>query len=241
LALLIYVDESGQPYQIDEGPYVIASVAINENFFTTIATSINKFIEDLEKRFNRKFNELHTKSLVKGSNAWYNVPIHERAKVFIEFAQLISNQDLVLNIVAAVKKRPGVRISNPFGIRRHLIKLLVERLYLTPSSSEIGLIIVDSSTAGIDINVRREFDEGVRESLSQPTYRIYVTFSDSKREPPLQIADYVAYLMRHILMKQYRWHSFDFEKAFLIIESKIRKCRDEDTYEGCGLKVWEIG
>ncbi len=240
MVLLIYIDESGQPHQIDEGPYVLASVAINEDSFESVVSSINTFIDGIQRDLGIQVDEIHTKQLVKGNGIWKAVPMSKRAKIFQRFAEVIASQDLILNIVAAVKERPGIKIANPYSIRRHLIKTLVERLYLTPSLSNIALAIFDSNTVGIDVNIRKEFEKGIKESLTQPTYRLYITFSDSKREPPIQIADYVAYLMRHILMKQYKWAAFDFEKAFLTIEQKIRKCPNKDTYNNCGLKIWEI-
>jgi len=238
--MLIFVDESGQPHQISEGPYVLSSVAIDEKDLDEVNDSVSEFINNVRKRFNIYVDEIHTKYLVKGNYAWKSVHMEERAILFQEFANIISSLNITLNIVSAVKKRPGVVISSPHGIRRHVIRMLLERLYLTPSEYNVAIIIFDSFSIKMDANIRKEVEEAIEASLSPQTYRLYVSFSDSKKEPALQIADYVAYLMKHILMKQYKWSKFDFERAFLTIESKIRRCPHDNTYEGCGLKIWEI-
>ena len=223
MVLLIFVDESGQPHQISEGPYVLSSVAIDEKYLDEVNNSITNFTVNVRRKFNIHVDEIHTKHLVKGNYAWKNVCMEKRAELFQEIANIISNLNITLNIVSAVKKRPGVKISSPYGIRRHVIKMLLERLYLTPSKYSVAIMIFDSYSIKMDANIRKEVEEAIEEALSPQTYRLYVSFSDSKKEPALQIADYVAYLTKHILMKQYKWAMFDFEEAFLTIESKIRR------------------
>ena len=240
MVLLVYIDESGQPHQINEGPYVLASIAIDEAYLEDASSTIYSFIEGVENRFGIKIDEIHTKHLVKGNGVWSKIRMKERALLFQEIADIIARLDIVLNIVAAIKSRPGVKIASPYGIRKHVIKMLIERLYLTRSKYKIAIIVFDSNTIGIDANIRKEVEEGIKLGLSQPTYRLYISFSNSKREPLIQIADYIAYLMKYILMKQYKWQYFDFEKAFLTIEAKIRKCPNKNSYENCGLKVWNI-
>lgn len=240
MALLVYVDESGKPYQIDEGPYVLASVAIDELELDNVVNVISSFINDVRRNLGISIDEIHTKHLVKGNEAWSRIPMPERAKVFQQFADIISSLNITLNIVAALKGRPGVKISSPPSIRRHVIKLLIERLYLTRSKYKVAIMIFDSIAFGMDANIRLDVEEGIKSSLSPQTYRLYVAFKDSREEQAIQIADYVAYLMRHILMKQYRWAYFNFEEAFLKIEPKIRRCPGSSCYNGCGLKIWYI-
>ena len=241
MTLLIFIDESGDPLQLNEGPYVISSVAVREEELGVIDNAFHDLIRSINGQYRIRVNEIHTKLLVKGNSPW-RIPIVERARIFQEIADLISRLNIVLNIVAVVKARPGVEISRrrALGIRRHALKLLVERLYMTRADEELALIVLDSKNLREDANIRRDVERGIEEGLANPTYRTYITFSYSHREPAIQIADYVAYLVRHIIMKQYRWQSFDFERAFLTIESKIRRCPGEETYEECGLKVWEI-
>ncbi len=240
MALLVYVDESGQPYQIDEGPYVVVSVAIDEGELDKLNRAVKDLIMDINNRFGLRINEIHTKQLVKGNGPWNNVPMRKRAKIFQDIAEIIADLDIVLNIVAAVKSRPGIRITSFEGIRRHVLKLLAERLFMIYSQQKVTIIIFDSSTIGNDVKIKEDMERGIREGLISPTYRTYVSFSYSDREPGIQIADYVAYLTRHIITKQYKWQDFDFEKAFLTIEPKIRRCHGGNIYINCGLKIWEI-
>lgn len=240
MALMIYVDESGQPHQLDEGPYVIASVAIDENNLDAAVDAVKGFLERVSRVHGVNVGEIHTKCLVKGVGDWYGVPMRVRKAVFDEFAQLISGLDMVLNIVVVRKGRPGAKISSPEGIRKHAVKLLVERIFMTPSTHPVAILVFDSSTIGQDANIKRDVEEAVRTALTKPSYRIYVAFKDSREEPLLQVADYVAYVTRYIYTHQYRWKDFSFENAFLSFEDRVRRCPGQDTYEGCGLKVWEI-
>jgi len=166
----------------------------------------------------------------------------DRAKIFQDIAELVAGLNMVLNIVAVVKSKPGLEITKQRarGIRKHTLKLLLERLIMTRMDENIALIVFDSKNLREDANIRADIEKGIEEALTNPTYRTYIAFSYSHLEPAIQIADYVAYLTRYIVTKQYRWQSFDFEKAFLTIEPKIRRCPGEDRYEGCGMKIWEI-
>ncbi len=239
MALIVYVDESGQPHQLDEGPYVIASVAIDEDRLPQVISAIENFVAGIRRSYGIDVDEIHTKNLVKGNREWYGVSIDTRRKIFEDFAQLVSNLDIVLNIVV-VKRGLGVRIASPEGIRSHAMKLLIERIFMTPSRYPIAILVFDSSTIGQDANIRSEVEKAVRESLAHRSYRVYVSFKDSIEEPAIQIADFVAYIVRSIKMHQYSWRGFNFEKAFLLFENRIRRCPGQDTYEGCGLKEWII-
>ncbi len=241
MTLLIFVDESGDPLQLDEGPYILSSVAVCEDKLGVVDSSFSRFLSHINNQYGIRVNEVHAKHLVKGNSPW-RLPMRDRARIFQEIAELVSRLDIVLNIVAVVKSRPGVEISKKRarGIRKHALKLLVERLYMTRADENIALIIFDSKNLREDANIRHDIEKGIEEALANPTYRTYITFSYSHLEPAIQIADYVAYLTRYIVTKQYRWQSFDFEKAFLTIEPRIRRCPGQNTYEGCGLKIWEI-
>jgi len=240
MALMVYVDESGQPHQLDEGPYVIASVAIDERCLGGVIDAVRGFLARVSQSLGVRVSEIHTKNLVKGNGEWHGVPMRVRRAVFDEFARLIHGLDVVLNIVVVVKARPGARVSNPEGVRKHAIKLLVEGVLMTSSTHPIAVLVFDSSTIGQDANIRRDVEEAVRTALGRPSCRVYVAFKDSKEEPPIQVADYVAYVTKYVCMRQYRWRDFDFENAFLLFEDKIRRCPGQGTYDGCGLRVWEI-
>ncbi len=103
MALLIYIDESGQLYQIDEGPYVVASVIVDESELYRLETAIRDIILSINSRFKLGITEIHAKHLVKGNKPWNNVSMKDRAKVFQDIAKVIASLNIVLNIVAAYK------------------------------------------------------------------------------------------------------------------------------------------
>ena len=70
-------------------------------------------------------------------------------------------------------------------------------------------------------------------------YRLLKAFETSVEEPPLQLADYVAYVVRRVFKGQLRHGAFNFGRAFQLFEGRIRRCPNSSAYHGCGLKVWE--
>ncbi len=62
---------------------------------------------------------------------------------------------------------------------------------MTLSNYSIAVLIFDSSSIELDANIRRDDEEAVHTALTKPSYRVYVTFKDSREEPLIQIADYL--------------------------------------------------
>ncbi len=133
-----------------------------------------------------------------------------------------------------------IKITSFEYIRRNVLKLLAKQLSTIHTQQKATIIVFDTSTIGRDARIKEDMEKGIREGLSKPTYKTYIAFSYSEQEPGIQIADYIAYLTRYIIIKQYKWQDFDFEKAYLTIEPKIKRCPGTNTYINCGLKIWEI-
>ncbi|GAB6946949.1 hypothetical protein JCM16161A_10790 [Vulcanisaeta sp. JCM 16161] len=85
-----------------------------------------------------------------------------------------------------------------------------------------------------------DVEYAIRKSRARPTFRLSVVFRDSRNEPLIQVADYVAYVVRKIYMGHTQYRLFNFQHAFQLLESKIRRCPGKNTYRGCGLKEWVI-
>lgn len=132
MALLVFVDESGGPLQLDEGPYVLSPVAVREDYLDIIDDVFSHFISNISNTYGIQVNEIHTKYLVKGNSPW-RLSIRDRAKIFQDIAELVARLNIVLNIVVVVKSKPGLKITKQRaqGIRKHILKLLLERLHTT--------------------------------------------------------------------------------------------------------------
>ena len=247
MALFVYVDESGHPKQLNDGPYVLASVIIDDKDLKNVSSQIMDFIETVRKKYNiSRLEEIHTKDLVKGSREWHGIDMGIRVQVFNDFANLIAGLDILLNIVVAMKAMKNVVIRNPDGVMARVITNLIERLFMTkplyPNHSTVTLVFDESgsiSYKSIDKNIKDAFKYS-RAKQSFKYSDIILMIKSSKDVPPIQIADYVAYVVGRIFNRQFQYREFDLKRAFHAFEDKIRKCPNKNTYRGCGLKVWEI-
>ncbi|WP_054855663.1 DUF3800 domain-containing protein [Vulcanisaeta sp. JCM 16161] len=120
---------------------------------------------------------------------------------------------------------------------------LIERVFMSkpwfPNCSRATLIF-DSQSPRENGRVKMDVEYAIRKSRARPTFRLSVVFRDSRNEPLIQVADYVAYVVRKIYMGHTQYRLFNFQHAFQLLESKIRRCPGKNTYRGCGLKEWVI-
>ena len=253
MTLFVYVDESGSPHALKENkknyysPYVLASVIIEDKDVKSVSNQIMDFIETVRKRYNiSSLEEVHTKDLVKGKKEWHGIDMSIRVQVFNKFANLIARLNILLNIVVATKVTMNVTIRKPEGIRKHVITYLLERLFMTeplyPNHSTVTLVFDKSGSISYE-DINKDIKDAFKYSRAKPTFRyndIILTLKSSKDTPPIQVADYVAYVVGRRINKQSQYREFNFEHVFKIFEDRIRKCPNKNTYYGCGLKVWKI-
>ena len=72
MCLFVYVDESGQPNQLDDGPYVLTSVIVSEEGVKNVVDQVRGFVEAVRGRYGINWlEEIHTKDLVEGSREWH--------------------------------------------------------------------------------------------------------------------------------------------------------------------------
>ena len=121
---------------------------------------------------------------------------------------------------------------------------LVERLFMTkplyPSHSMV-ILVFDEPGGMLNVKIEGDIEYAVKNSRAKQTYdRIFNVFKSSVEEPPLQLADYVAYVVRRVFKGQLQHGAFSFGRAFQLFEGRIRRCPNGNTYHGCGLKVWVI-
>ena len=243
MCLFAYVDESGQPDQLDRGPYVLVSVVIDEGDVDYVSSQISGFINALPSRYGvGGVVEFHTIDVVTGSNEWRGVSEDVRARVFNDFAELISGLNFLLNIVV-VRAAGNVRVNKPDRVRRYAIMNLIERLFMAkslyPNQSRV-VMVIDSLGGVLNDRIRNDIEYAIKNSRARPTYKLLKAFESSVEEPPLQLADYVAYVVRRVFKGQLQHGAFSFGRAFQLFEGRIRRCPNGNTYHGCGLKVWEI-
>ncbi|WP_243678750.1 DUF3800 domain-containing protein [Vulcanisaeta distributa] len=250
MCLMIFIDESGgKPNELGRGgPFVIASVAIDELSACDARNRVREFVGSVSRGgLGISISEIHASDLVGYSSEWRRkrVDISRRVQVFNDFAQLISGLNILLNIVV-VRALGNVVVRNPGGVMRVAITNLVERVFMSkpwfpPNCSRATLIFDSQSPPRENSRVKMDVGYAIRKSRAKPTFKLSVVFRDSRDEPLIQVADYVAYVVRKVYMgghTQYR--SFNFQHAFQLLEGKIRRCPGKNTYMGCGLKEWVI-
>lgn len=240
LILFCFIDESGQPYQLDEGPYVLTAVSVKPDYLRSSEGKVREFIAKWNKQIGFNINEIHTRQIVQGEQNWRSISKSVRQQVLSEFAHLVSSLPIIINSVAVVKE-VGAKIYNWQGIRQHALATLLERVILTPCHPpDILIIAFDSAAARQDYMVKCELEEAISRTLVRHNTRLFTSFEDSKKSPLIQVADFAGYLIRNILVNRYKVHGINLEELFLKIESRIRRCPGKDTYWGCGLKIWKI-
>ncbi len=244
--LYAFIDESGKPHQLYEGPFVLAAVTVTEDRVEECRYAVMRFIEEWNRMLQSEYiemkpvvSEIHAREVVQGEGFWRGVKPEHRNQFILSAAELVSRLPLYLNIVV-VRLAPGVEIRNPRGVRRHAFKLLVERILYSERHVDELLVFIDSAGVGEDEQIKAEIIRGVEEGFAELSGRPLVTFVDSRGEPLVQVADLVAYIVRNVEMHRYRVRGVDLGRAYRLIERRIRPCPGRETYEGCGLKRWLI-
>lgn len=138
-----------------------------------------------------------------------------------------------------VKAVGNIRVNRPNVIRRYAIMNLIERVFMTKSlypDQSRAVMVIDSLGGVLNDRVRDDIEYAIKNSRARPTYRLLKAFESSVEEPPLQLADYVAYVVRRVFKGQLRHGAFNFGRAFQLFEGRVRRCPGKDTYHGCGLR-----
>ena len=240
LILFCFIDESGQPYQLDEGPYVLAAITVKPDHLRSSEDKVRRFIVKWSEQLGFSIDEIHARQIVQGEQNWRSVSKSVRQQVLSEFALLVSSLPIVINSVAVVKE-VGAKIHNWQGIRQRVLVTLLERVILTPRyPPDVLIIAFDSAVAKQDYTVKCELEEAIGRTLVRHNTRLFTSFEDSKKSPLIQVADLAGYLIRNILVNRYKVQGINLEEPFLKIEPKIRRCPGTNTYWGCGLKIWRI-
>jgi len=251
--LLAHIDESGQPYQLKDGPFVLAAV--------TTPLEVIDFDEAVVKRFLGRWLsqlqtgypqlgidaaefELHARSVVQGEGFWRKIKPDDRVRFLEEAADMIASLRSTLNIVV-IEREPGAEVKDWRGIRKHALRILVERILMSMYAlPRILLVDYDTAAAKLDAELRNELREAAKTTKFKHKTRVYVDFHDSKHSPLIQVADFVAYIQRMVSMHKYAINyntaKLDIEKLYLKIERRIRRCPGRTSYEGCGLKIWQL-
>ncbi len=250
--LFAFIDESGQPYQLDEGPYVLAAATVAPYNLVRVEGNIRSYLTRWSHRLGRDIPEIHAREIIQGESPpprtlqqnprrinWRRVDPRIRQEVIDRFSELIASQPILLNIVV-VEKRPGVRIHSQYGVRTRALTYLIERVLMSGRTPRILLLSIDSAALRQDTQLQIEVLNALSRVRVKHQARVFISFEDSENSPIIQIADVVAYIIRNVRMHRYTIGRINIENAFLNIERRIRRCPGTNRYERCGLKVWTI-
>lgn len=251
--LLAHIDESGQPYQLKDGPFVLAAVTtpleVIDHDENIVKDFLDKWLAQLTASYTQlnidsKRFELHARSIIQGEGFWRKIDPDDRISLLKDAADVIASMRSTLNIVV-VKREPGAIVGNWKGVRKHALRILVERILKTMRlPPHILLVDYDTAAARLDAELRDELREAAKTTIFEHNTRVYVDFHDSRQSPLIQVADLVAYIQRMVSMHRYEVKygsaTLDIEDIYLKIERRIRRCPGSDSYKGCGLKVWQL-
>lgn len=246
-----YVDESGHPHQLDFGPYVVAAVVIPGSCAGEVSRVLAEGTRRILEPISRALPwfpgdaEIHVSEIVQGTGVWRRVKVEEKQRVLDSYADLLAG--LPISVVLVVVRRGlGSIVHSWRGIRVHAYKMLGERILMAPGKPPQRLVIVvDSSSPGIDEKVRADIELGlVSGYVEAGKTRVKVRFADSRMEPLLQAADFYAYMVREAEMHRYKVqrgrYIIDLEAPLLRALRKVRRCPETGAIEGCGIKRWVI-
>lgn len=250
--LFAFVDESGQPYQLDEGPYTLAAATVAPYNLVKVEDNVRSYLARWSRRLGRDIPEMHAREIIQGESPsprilqqnpkrinWRIVDPRIRQEAIDKFSELIASQPILLNIVI-VEKHPGVKIRSQYNVRTRALTYLIERILMSGRTPRILLLSIDSAALRQDAQLQIEVLNALSSVRVEHQTRVFISFEDSENSPIIQIADVAAYIIRNVRMHRYTIGRINIERAFLNIERRIRRCPGTNKYEGCGLKVWTI-
>ncbi|ALL02083.1 hypothetical protein Pyrde_2040 [Pyrodictium delaneyi] len=239
--LLAYVDESGKPHQLREGPFVVTAAMIWPEELRAAEEKIHGFLKYWERRLKEHhpnmeippLEEIHARTVVMGEGFWRGVKPRLRNEFILGAADLVGHLPVVFNIVV-LRMEPGAPLD-PHRVRYEVHKRLIERIVMT--DPRVDEIVVKYDSAGFENHgIAVELLRGLHEGYVQYRGEVSIGFVDSRRSPLIQAADLMAYVTRMVEMGRYLVRGIEIDRAFILLEPRIRRCPHSNDYEGCGLK-----
>jgi hypothetical protein len=152
---LLYVDESGTPYQSDKGQYYgLSTVIINDEDWKIIDNAI----EDLKKRHS--IREIHTREIYLLTRAYSHLTDANARSILGDVFSLIASINVKLISVIIDKRRffSLFQYDDPEYIAWKFIfermDICIDRLGSSKKYYENGIVIMDAKDNNRDNNIR---------------------------------------------------------------------------------------
>lgn len=256
--IFAFVDESGHPTQIRQGPYILCACLIPSE---QDVAYLEQLVLDVKKKFNVPPNaEIKGKDIVEGHGPWRKIDRNVRVRFVEELLRELASYKNRQHpkyptfIVIALKQRWSSQSTRPGEILESGYELLCERILLTsnawyisnivPKSTRLH-IVIDSTSSAMDAKIKDRIEKIIKYGKYISNYntplkeRIHVSFRDSKLEVGIQLADLVAYVARHYVMEIREKQGFPMDKYWNIIWNSLLD-RKGGRVDGVGWKLVQV-
>ena len=256
--IFAFVDESGHPTQIRQGPYILATCLVPSE---QDVAYLEQLVLDVKKRFGVPLDaEIKGKDIVEGHGPWRKIRRDVRTRFVKSLLEEIAayrdrqRPKYPVFIIVALVHAWGRPVPEPEKILETGYELLCERIILTASAwYDAGVvpkvsylnIIIDSTSSATDAKIKDRIEKIVKYGKYIAKYRtplrerMYVSFRDSKLEVGIQLADLVAYVARHFIMRISERQGFPMDQYWNIIWERLLD-RKEGRVEGVGWKFVQV-
>ncbi len=192
---LLYVDESGDPANIDERHFCLGGVAV----FERQAYWLNEALDKLQEQyFPGQYVEFHARSIVSHDEPpWTTIPSRVRRQIMEDLCRLIADSHQTVALFGVALEKGPRSGSDPVGRAFEEIcnrfDLFLKRLH-AQGDTQRGLIVFDESR--YETRLQTLLGEYRRSGTRFGRVRNFADvpfFADSRATRLLQIADLVAY------------------------------------------------
>lgn len=217
---LLYLDESGNPFDPNLGFFVLAGFAV----FERSAHWLDSQITPVAARFNPHDPaavEFHGSPMYAAKDGWAGIPPVDRVQAVVDVLSLVGNPRLQLRVFAAVIEKSmmpqGQILERAFELVAQQFDQFLADLWTRRGDAQRGLVICDKTHYEQKMQALSLLFKHQGHSLGRlRNFAEVPLFLDSKASRLIQMADLVAYWI-------FRYYQSKDARGFALIEPAIHR------------------
>ena len=215
---LLYLDESGDPYDPNTNFFVLAGVAVFERSTHWLESQI----DPIAARFNPQDPsaiEFHGSPMFSGKDDWTGLPPTTRVQALVDVLSLLQLPQLKLRVFACVIEKSTMSrdkiLETAFEAVAHQFDQYLADMWGRKRDAQRGLVICDKASYEQKLQALSSLFKRQGHQLGRlRNFAEVPLFLDSRASRLIQMADLVAYWI-------FRYHQSKDNRGFQLIEPSI--------------------
>lgn len=215
---LLYLDESGNPYDPNSNFFVLAGVAVFERSAHWVESRMNP----IAARFNPQDPsavEFHGSPMHSAKDDWTGIVPEKRVQAVVDVLSILSNSQLQLRVFASIIEKGTISadtvLEQSFENVAHLFDQYLADMWVNRRDAQRGLVICDKASYEQKFqSLSSVFKHSGHKLGKLRNFAEVPLFLDSRASRLIQLADLVAYWI-------YRYYQSTDKRGYSLIEPAI--------------------